>query len=497
MNGNGTGHARSSTPPPPKSRVSASKEAHVAFKTAEGIELRGPLGQMMRHAATFEIYTPKTVLNSSEALTEFSINFHGKVIYFGRAVIRSLVEAGGKVVCEVALDEQHWLDVDVQAVSESSGRIVEEFKKFLNEWQKSYIVTSEFKVAIADMQTFLHDLQLWLNQIEININNQRNPAGWDENSEKETIAQLAKPIISAIDTLIDRFESIVTGLPKESHPTFQAYLRRQLHPYLMASPFAHRAFNKPLGYAGDYEMVDMMIRPPEEGTGLFSKLINVWLLSQTPAQAHRNRISHLEQKLVEETLRAKASNRRLQVFNLGCGPADEIHNFAKNCNLAQLVDFCLVDFNAETLNVLKAKLDSKSTPNRPLSYRTLKKSVSQIIKDGGKTLCPASGEKYGYIYCAGLFDYLPDSVCKQLMEVFYQMLAPDGLLLATNASDALNASRPFRYSMEYILDWYLIYRNARQFVQVLPDGLPEDSTGVFADATGANLFLEVRKIKNG
>ena len=83
------------------------------------------------------------------------------------------------------------------------------------------------------------------------------------------------------------------------------------------------------------------------------------------------------------------------------------------------------------------------------------------------------------------------------MEVFYQMLAPDGLLLATNASDALNASRPFRYSMEYILDWYLIYRNARQFVQVLPDGLPEDSTGVFADATGANLFLEVRKIKNG
>lgn len=494
LNSSDGNQTRRAAAPPPKSRVSASKEAHVAFKSAEGIALRGPLCQMTRHAATFEIYSPKTILNNSEALAEFSINFRGQVIYFGRAVIRSLVEAGGKVVCEVVLEEQHWLDLDVEVVAQSSGRILEEFGKFLNEWQKSYIVTSEFKVAIADMQTFLHDLQLWLNQVE--ISNQRNQVGWNDTFEKQTINHLAKPIISAIDTLIDRFESIVTGLPKESHPTFQAYLRRQLHPYLMASPFAHRTFNKPLGYAGDYEMVDMMIRPPEEGAGLFSKLINVWLLSQTPAEAHRNRITYLERKLIEETLRAKAGGKRLQVFNLGCGPADEIHNFAKTRNLAQLVDFCLVDFNAETLNVLKSKLNAKNATGRPLSCRTLKKSVSQIIKDGGKSLYPPSSEKYGYIYCAGLFDYLTDSVCKQLMEVFYQMLAPGGLLLATNASDALNASRPFRYSMEYILDWYLIYRNAHQFKQVLPDNLPEDAAIVYADATGANLFLEVRKSKN-
>jgi len=70
------------------------------------------------------------------------------------------------------------------------------------------------------------------------------------------------------------------------------------------------------------------------------------------------------------------------------------------------------------------------------------------------------------------------------------------LLLATNATDALNASRPFRYSMEYILDWHLIYRNKNQFAAVAPDLAGKDDTTISAEATGANLFLEVRKPKN-
>jgi len=126
----------------------------------------------------------------------------------------------------------------------------------------------------------------------------------------------------------------------------------------------------------------------------------------------------------------------------------------------------------------------------------VKKSVNQILKERGKIARQKPAEQYDYIYCAGLFDYLSDSVCKQLMNIFYDMLAPGGLLLATNATDALNASRPFRYSMEYILDWHLIYRNKNQFAAVAPDLAGKDDTTISAEATGANLFLEVRKPKN-
>jgi extracellular factor (EF) 3-hydroxypalmitic acid methyl ester biosynthesis protein len=82
------------------------------------------------------------------------------------------------------------------------------------------------------------------------------------------------------------------------------------------------------------------------------------------------------------------------------------------------------------------------------------------------------------------------------MNIFYEMLAPDGLLLATNATDALNCSRPFRYSMEYLLDWYLIYRDKAQFTTLAPDQADTDTVAVIAEDTGANLFLEIRKPKN-
>ncbi len=491
---NGTGGSSSTAQPPPKPREPANKEASVTFTSTGSITMHGSLGRMTRHSATFEIYSPNTVLNTSEALTDFSIHFHGQVIYFGRAVIRSIVDAGAKVICEVTLDEAQWSKVDAQLIARRDGRIAGEFKEFLREWQKFYLVSPEFKVVVADMQTFFHNLQLWLNQIEIKI--RRTASHQSEGLNHQVIADLKNPIVQSIDTLIDCFESIVSKLPDDSHPAYQAYLRRHLHPLVLSSPFANRAFYKPLGYAGDYQMVDMMIRPPEEGSDLFSKMINIWLLGQTPAQAHRNRVAYLERKLIEETIRAKSQKRRLKVFNLGCGPAAEIQGFARMQNICQSADFSLVDFNVETLNFLEKKLNSINTVSRPISFRTLRKSVTQILKDNGRTLSPHSGGKYQYIYCAGLFDYLSDAVCKQLMGIFYEMLEPGGLLLATNASDMMNASRPFRYSMEYILDWHLIYRNHHQFLNVLPENINKDEVSVTADETGANLFLEVRKSLN-
>src|SRR2546422_4392091 len=85
----------------------------------------------------------------------------------------------------------------------------------------------------------------------------------------------------------------------------------------------------------------------------------------------------------------------------------------------------------------------------------MKKSVNQLIKEASKPL--GSSAKYDLVYCAGLFDYLPDQVCKRLMNIFYDLLAPGGLLVATNVDD----SNPSKNWMEYALDWHLVYRRIR------------------------------------
>ena len=84
----------------------------------------------------------------------------------------------------------------------------------------------------------------------------------------------------------------------------------------------------------------------------------------------------------------------------------------------------------------------------------IKKSVHQVLKDAPKV--GEHIETYDVIYCAGLFDYLSDRICKRLMNIFYDILAPGGLLVATN----VDTSNPSRQTMEQVLEWHLIYRNA-------------------------------------
>jgi extracellular factor (EF) 3-hydroxypalmitic acid methyl ester biosynthesis protein len=92
------------------------------------------------------------------------------------------------------------------------------------------------------------------------------------------------------------------------------------------------------------------------------------------------------------------------------------------------------------------------------------------------------------IYCAGLFDYLTDQTCRQLLELFHTMLAPDGLLVATNVDD-----HPAKNQMECFLEWHLLHRNNQKMMEIAPElAKPEDIT-IKRDATGVNIFLEVRK----
>ena len=119
----------------------------------------------------------------------------------------------------------------------------------------------------------------------------------------------------------------------------------------------------------------------------------------------------------------------------------------------------------------------------------VKKSVGQLLKGRGRTPGMGPDSKYDFLYCAGLFDYLTDPHCKQLMNIFYDMLAPGGLLVATN----VDAANPIQQMLDYVLEWVLIYRSGRQLQAVAPDAADPELVTVNADPTSVNIYLEVRK----
>ena len=75
-----------------------------------------------------------------------------------------------------------------------------------------------------------------------------------------------------------------------------------------------------------------------------------------------------------------------------------------------------------------------------------------------------------------------------MIELWYDSLAPGGLLLIANMND----TKPFRNFIEFILDWQLIYRDSREIFSLVPERC-RAATRVIQEDTSVNLFLHIRK----
>lgn len=463
------------------------KESVVIAQTTQGVEIRASLSRLTPYVAVFEVYNPQPLLRTSEVLADFRIVIHDRTAYSGRAVVANLVQTGTLVLCEAKLEPSSFLLPGLD-LAQAAHTVQSGFEEFLGQWQKFYKVLPEFKVVVADMSTFLTDLRVWLEQVELQIRSA--PNGDRLAMERGVVEEVGRVMVPAFDAMHERLESLSAGIEEELRPVHQNFCKRQLHPLVMCSPFAYRTYHKPLGYAGDYEMVNMIARDPFEGSSLFAKVVNLWFLSQWPAKAHRNRIDYLKHLLEQESLRAERRGRPARVLNLGCGPAREIQEFLADGPLCEHVEFTLLDFNEETVQYTTRILeDLKRRHGRRTGIQVQKKSVNYVLKEGAKPVVNAPGRKFDLIYCAGLFDYLPDRTCKHLMNIFYDWLEPDGLLAATNVVNC----KPFRHMLEFVLDWHLIYRDAAQGTALLPSLAAAGDTRVHQDTTTVNLFLEARK----
>ncbi|WP_133797631.1 class I SAM-dependent methyltransferase [Prosthecobacter fusiformis] len=459
-------------------------------RNSQGAEVRGTVHRLSRHMVVFEVYNPYSILQLSEVLTDFRINVNDRMLYSGRGVISNLVNTGIMLILEASLEDDGWIDVDVFNPFQQQERLVSEFTEFLQQTERTYKVQPDFKVVVADMQTLLTDLRRWMEQVELGVRSM--PAGDRHQAEREIIQKLEGPIAPVVLPLMRRFEGIADGIPPEAQPVHRSYIKRQLHPLVLCAPFVYRTYAKPLGYAGDYEMVSMMLRDPYEGASVFAKLLNKLYLEIPPVIAHRNRIIYLVEQLHNETIRAVQERGVAKIFNLGCGPAQEIQNFLTNDPVCDGADLHLLDFNDETLeNTTRVLEDLRQAHGRKTAIRLEKRSVHQILKEGGRPGSAASGQ-YDVVYCAGLFDYLSDRICRRLLEIFYDMVAPGGLLIATN----VHPSNPWQNWMEYLAEWHLVYRNEEQFLNLAPSRAPAGASSVRAEATGVNIFLEVRKPLN-
>ena len=445
--------------------------------------MRARLGRLTSHTAVFEAGHLATTLRTSEVLENFKIFAGNRVIYFGRAVVSNVIQTDASLLCEAKLYNLGSETAYFLPVAESAFNPEEAYNLFVENWQQNYRISSEFKVLIADVQSYLMAARHWLEGLEFGLKDQGDKQG----HERAILDAVAPRIIGAFNRRHERFEEIIYALPPELRMVHQEFVRQHWQKLFLSSPFGHRTYHKPNGYAGDYEMMNMIHRNRPEGNSLYDKLIHFLLVSQWPAKSVRNRIAHLREQILNETARVARDERLARILNVGCGPAKEAQDFLKETHLSEWADFTLIDFNQETLRYADDRLaEIKRQHSRRTPVRTQQVSVYELLKrarqNGGEK------EKFDMIYCAGLFDYLAPDTCRALIDLWYDWLLPGGLMVIANMND----TKPFRNFIEFVLDWQLLYRESDEFFELSPARCKE-ATRVIAEPTSVNLFLHIRK----
>lgn len=457
------------------STLSHQLDSIVTFHNSQGEKASGTVRGVSRQSVSLEVYNPYSVAQMSEMLSHFTIRRKGRVVYEGSAVVTSLINTGIYLVISVTLTDS-WKDLNNLGRDETA--IKDEVNRFLSDLEVYKKISPGFQVSITNIRSKLSELSRWLEQLDM-ISEEGSEAG-------EVIEQIKEPILPALFEDLVKFEYEAKQIPPEFVDIHRAFTQRDLHPLTMRSPFVHRTFTKPLGYAGDYEMVNMIFNDPNQGPNTYFKLVNNLFLMEGPAVAHRNRIKILINALKDLVDKSYKEGKKIRILNLGCGPAREIQHLIGCINMDERIEFTLMDFSEPTLDYTQRTLrkEMKEKGSNP-KINFIKQSVDQILRQSAR-LQKEEGGKYDYIYCAGLFDYFSDKACQRVMKLFYHLIKPGCEIMATN----VHSSNPAQAVMEYIAEWHLVCRSEADMERLVPFDMPHK---VYRDESGVNVFLEVTK----
>jgi extracellular factor (EF) 3-hydroxypalmitic acid methyl ester biosynthesis protein len=292
-------------------------------------------------------------------------------------------------------------------------------------------------------------------------------------------SKLATALIRlAVDECLGKLAK--TGLwgPENRLPSNQFW--KIVGSYLQCGWLQQRAREKPLGYAGDHELLARICAQQctDDPLGV---CFDQYFLAQAAPEAVRQRTALAARQLASSAL---AHPDGLRVVGVGCGPALEFEQGLKLLPAQSPIEVTLLDLCGEALATAEKRL-SGLLPRKNLN--TLRENLPRLPQrdDAQKRL----GNPH-LLLCPGLFDYLETPAAIALLRLFWQQLAPEGMLLVGNFAPN-HATRAY---MEWIGNWYLIYRSFEEMLDLADHaGIPANCLQIGTETTGSDWFLVARK----
>jgi len=264
------------------------------------------------------------------------------------------------------------------------------------------------------------------------------------------------------------------------------FTERLLTPELMDGPIWRRSYEKPLGYPGDYKIMQYAYDFEPEGDSAYGRLVHRLGLEAAECIATRK---NMMTSTIAQMVAESDGSEPVRMVSLGCGPARELSDYLAAGRPPRPLAATLIDQDADALSQAQRDLyPHQLSTGGMVDVRALQASFTQILKPGSifRDIPPQD-----LIYSVGLIDYLTDHRAQALVAALFGKLAPGGRLIVGNMRDTRIGNL---WPMEFLTDWSLYYRSQAGML-AMAERIEPARKWLEPDPTGRVYMLSLEKAR--
>jgi SAM-dependent methyltransferase len=290
----------------------------------------------------------------------------------------------------------------------------------------------------------------------------------------KTMSEIGQSDLNSLkDNIFKQIDRIADLIEKSPRPEENKEKFFRLCDYFDQSLMHQRTRWKPMGYAGDYLVIDWIYtrKTAESGPG---KMIDELFHMYEAAQAVRNRKDYFIRACAKLS---KRKNSNIEILDLGCGSCRDVLEAHQICSNGVQTHFHCVDQEPKAIEYARSLVLGTDAERH-------------IQLDCGNVFRFQTSRQYDLIWSAGLFDYLSARAAALLIRKSWRHLKEGGRFIFGNFSPA----NPTRKGMELVSKWHLLHRTAEELIAICEEsGVPYSSLEVESESLGINLFCKIKK----
>ena len=423
-------------------------------------------------------------------LERLVVRFDDHEAYSGVARVRSVRRTGGATIVGVALLDTLMNIEDVLHLRDVKAWVTSAWSDGLGAEDAPWRVAGHdgFKALVSELRLFLEDGQEQLTELEQALPAHVAQGEQGSPARDALIERVRGGFSSGIVRYSLELDAAARAAQGKDFEALRELSQRHLQSMLMQSPWMHRARHKPLGYPGDFEVMNGLYGSSFVGPTLFAKAVNLAFVSMPAAEAVRTRKDLMKGELSRVLDRASPA-RPLRILSIAAGPAQEVYELlTERESLNGPVEIVLFEQDRRALSYAHARL------NRVVNQRW-RGQVKLVLRHDsikrlllGSTVFTESGQ-FDMVYASGLFDYLQRHTWMRLCRTLYGTVAPGGALYIGNMAP----ENPTRWVMEMHLDWHLVHRERSELLELSRNASPSAALAICEERSGINPFVALRR----